>query len=86
MEAYAPAAGIFLMDDAMAKGQCLSAMIKLIESFPETQENLEFLKRERAKAEERSRLLSSEEKQKRAQATFRKVLKALLNGSGKIGS
>lgn len=59
--------------------------IKLLYSYPESEENLEFLVKARKEAEENSRLLTPEEKQSRAEATFRAVRKALLSGSGRIG-
>ena len=55
--------------------------VTLIESFPEPESHVQARAEARKEAEENSRLLSSEEKQKRAQATFLKVRKALLSGS-----
>lgn len=58
--------------------------VKILGTRPETKENLEFLAKARAEAEERSRLLTPEEKQKRAEATFIRVRDALMNGRGRF--
>jgi len=59
--------------------------MKLIEFYPETKANLDYLQKERSAAQENSLLISSEEKEQRAENTSRMVRKALLNGSARIG-
>jgi hypothetical protein len=60
-------------------------MMKLIKTFPEPASHVEAKAKARKEAQENSRLMSSEEKEQRAENTSRTVRKALLNGSARIG-